>query len=81
MTTLYHVTKTTNVSKIKKRGIATMQSTNWVKAGSGASYGNIGGAALRGDEPYRPAVARSNLTGPSSPLTASPWENLSFHRA
>ena len=42
MTTLYHVTKTTNVSKIKKRGIATMQSTNWVKAGSGARYGNIG---------------------------------------
>ena len=40
--TLYHVTPTKNVGKIKKRGIAPMQPTNWVQSGSGARYGNIG---------------------------------------
>lgn len=38
-TTLYHVTLTSNVAKIKKRGLLLMQKTNWVKAGSGARYG------------------------------------------
>lgn len=38
--TLYHVTQTKNVPKIQKRGILTMQPTNWVKAGSKERYGD-----------------------------------------
>lgn len=37
--TLYHVTKTSSVPKIKKRGILPLQTSNWVQAGSGERYG------------------------------------------
>jgi len=39
-TVLYHVTQTSNVPKIIKRGIKTMQTTNWVKAGTRERYGD-----------------------------------------
>ena len=39
---LYHVTKTSNVGKIRKKGILPMQPTNWAQSGSRKRYGNIG---------------------------------------
>lgn len=37
--TYYHTTKTSNVSKIKKKGLVPLQTSNWVK-GTGERYGN-----------------------------------------
>jgi len=37
--TLYHVTLTKHVAKIKKKGIIPLQTSNWVKAGSDERYG------------------------------------------
>jgi hypothetical protein len=36
---LYHVTKTSNVLKIRKKGILRLQPSNWVEARSGQRYG------------------------------------------
>jgi hypothetical protein len=36
---LYHVTTTTSVPRIKKRGILPLQPSNWVQAGTGQRYG------------------------------------------
>jgi hypothetical protein len=38
--TLYHVTLTSNIDKIKKAGLLMMQKSNWVKAGDKERYGN-----------------------------------------
>ena len=38
---VYHATKTSNVSKIKKKGILPLQTSNW-KKGSGERYGKAG---------------------------------------
>jgi hypothetical protein len=37
---LFHVTKTSNASKIRNRGIIPLQPSNWVKASSGERYGD-----------------------------------------
>ena len=38
--TLYHVTQTKNIPKIKAKGILMMQPTNWLQAGSKERYGS-----------------------------------------